>query len=198
MAPSFRPNTGPWKPLAQSLRCTRATLLATWPPRPEVTNRPVCVGTQPACSSACGLQLLSRQGASRHQHRPGCRGVARGFGGPGSRVGRGCAAGRPRLCAGGCPAPPPQGAHHLERCLWSLLQAAKQMSPDSLPPNNHWTAREVPWSSFVSHSLNRPNHPPSQSPQHQLSPLPPSTRSEERRVGKECLRLCRSRWSPYH
>ena len=30
----------------------------------------------------------------------------------------------------------------------------------------------------------------------------PSTRaklrSEERRVGKECLRLCRSRWSPYH
>ena len=25
-----------------------------------------------------------------------------------------------------------------------------------------------------------------------------SKRSEERRVGKECLRLCRSRWSPYH
>ena len=23
-------------------------------------------------------------------------------------------------------------------------------------------------------------------------------RSEERRVGKECLRLCISRWSPYH
>ena len=30
--------------------------------------------------------------------------------------------------------------------------------------------------------------------------LPPAdkARSEERRVGKECLRLCRSRWSPYH
>ena len=27
---------------------------------------------------------------------------------------------------------------------------------------------------------------------------PGATRSEERRVGKECLRLCRSRWSPYH
>ena len=26
----------------------------------------------------------------------------------------------------------------------------------------------------------------------------PENRSEERRVGKECLRLCRSRWSPYH
>ena len=28
--------------------------------------------------------------------------------------------------------------------------------------------------------------------------VPVSNRSEERRVGKECLRLCRSRWSPYH
>ena len=27
---------------------------------------------------------------------------------------------------------------------------------------------------------------------------PTANRSEERRVGKECLRLCRSRWSPYH
>src|SRR3546814_19475144 len=25
-----------------------------------------------------------------------------------------------------------------------------------------------------------------------------SARSEERRVGKECVRTCRSRWSPYH
>ena len=25
-----------------------------------------------------------------------------------------------------------------------------------------------------------------------------TVRSEERRVGKECVRLCRSRWSPYH
>src|SRR3546814_11412242 len=24
------------------------------------------------------------------------------------------------------------------------------------------------------------------------------SRSEERRVGKECVRTCRSRWSPYH
>ena len=28
--------------------------------------------------------------------------------------------------------------------------------------------------------------------------IPNTVRSEERRVGKECLRLCRSRWSPYH
>src|SRR3546814_10730726 len=28
--------------------------------------------------------------------------------------------------------------------------------------------------------------------------LPPIIRSEERRVGKECVSTCRSRWSPYH
>ena len=25
-----------------------------------------------------------------------------------------------------------------------------------------------------------------------------TARSEERRVGKECASMCRSRWSPYH
>src|SRR3546814_14528468 len=29
-------------------------------------------------------------------------------------------------------------------------------------------------------------------------PLVPWIRSEERRVGKECVSTCRSRWSPYH
>src|SRR3546814_16354045 len=28
--------------------------------------------------------------------------------------------------------------------------------------------------------------------------LPQRRRSEERRVGKECVSTCRSRWSPYH
>src|SRR3546814_4593151 len=28
--------------------------------------------------------------------------------------------------------------------------------------------------------------------------IPNSLRSEERRVGKECVSTCRSRWSPYH
>jgi hypothetical protein len=31
-----------------------------------------------------------------------------------------------------------------------------------------------------------------------VMPAVTMTRSEERRVGKECRRLCRSRWSPYH
>src|SRR3546814_2879207 len=31
-----------------------------------------------------------------------------------------------------------------------------------------------------------------------MKSLPLGTRSEERRVGKECVSTCRSRWSPYH
>src|SRR3546814_15074349 len=30
------------------------------------------------------------------------------------------------------------------------------------------------------------------------APQCPQVRSEERRVGKECVSTCRSRWSPYH
>ena len=33
---------------------------------------------------------------------------------------------------------------------------------------------------------------------HTLEALVAETRSEERRVGKECSDECRSRWSPYH
>ena len=36
------------------------------------------------------------------------------------------------------------------------------------------------------------------SPGHAASSIPRPTRSEERRVGKECSSPCRSRWSPYH
>src|SRR3546814_20710625 len=34
--------------------------------------------------------------------------------------------------------------------------------------------------------------------QGRLRPCLTSIRSEERRVGKECVSTCRSRWSPYH
>src|SRR3546814_998602 len=34
---------------------------------------------------------------------------------------------------------------------------------------------------------------------HQYQPIPDfGIRSEERRVGKECVSTCRARWSPYH
>src|SRR3546814_4964703 len=35
-------------------------------------------------------------------------------------------------------------------------------------------------------------------PQIQAQPIVFRTRSEERRVGKECVSTCRSRWSTYH
>src|SRR3546814_4297676 len=31
-----------------------------------------------------------------------------------------------------------------------------------------------------------------------ITAVPPKLRSEERRVGKECVSTCRSRWSQYH
>src|SRR3546814_4804979 len=34
--------------------------------------------------------------------------------------------------------------------------------------------------------------------QHEEPVVAPDRRSEERRVGKECVSTCRSRWSPYH
>ena len=46
-----------------------------------------------------------------------------------------------------------------------------------------------PWPSLTQSQLQ---------PHLNSNPPPLPHRSEERRVGKECLRLCRSRWSPYH
>ena len=54
---------------------------------------------------------------------------------------------------------------------------------DLLPANQDLTAAEV---QLLSLSVGRETK------------LRQAQRSEERRVGKECLRLCRSRWSPHH
>jgi outer membrane protein TolC len=43
-----------------------------------------------------------------------------------------------------------------------------------------------------------PTWPPIPQADDDLAISLPADRSEERRVGKECRRLCRSRWSPYH
>src|SRR3546814_10537627 len=55
----------------------------------------------------------------------------------------------------------------------------------------------------AAHQLRRDHHggqhgrgdEPEQRP---TSPVHGQPRSEERRVGKECVSTCRSRWSPYH
>src|SRR3546814_1150177 len=61
------------------------------------------------------------------------------------------------------------------------------------------------WSSDVcSSDLAAPIIGPSDDGPAGAIPVPPLTgccpprRSEERRVGKECVSTCRSRWSPYH
>ena len=59
--------------------------------------------------------------------------------------------------------------------LIALFHGVGSDAPD-LVPLGQWLARALPQAAVVS--------------------VP--ARSEERRVGKECRRLCRSRWSPYH
>src|SRR6187200_1270669 len=58
------------------------------------------------------------------------------------------------------------------------------------------------WSSDVCSSDLRQPRPPRPLRRHRRRPRHarpgPGRRSEERRVGKECLTQCRSRWSPYH
>src|SRR3546814_1433680 len=57
---------------------------------------------------------------------------------------------------------------------------------------------------FMPRPVLRPCSPPRRCPGSSPPPpaygwrLPPPPRSEERRVGKECVSTCRSRWSTYH
>src|SRR3546814_11639096 len=57
------------------------------------------------------------------------------------------------------------------------------------------------WSGWVT-SICGPAYQRSQPRTRTSRPAKPAmstpSRSEERRVGKECVRTCRSRWSPYH
>src|SRR3546814_1057757 len=48
----------------------------------------------------------------------------------------------------------------------------------------------------VPRSARQPSSPRREAPG--IVPATSSGRSEERRVGKECVSTCRSRWSPYH
>ena len=80
-----------------------------------------------------------------------------------------------------------------------LGQRGRPCPPPSLTQETSLSSQYLPRSSLEPECLPSP-----------LSCLPPLAlsfcisqslsffRSEERRVGKECLRLCRSRWSPYH
>src|SRR3546814_15756471 len=72
-------------------------------------------------------------------------------------------------------------------CSSDLLHARCRPSPDrgSVPSPARWTGNH-----------RQPGRPPSERPLR--LPATERRRSEERRVGKECVSTCRSRWSPYH
>src|SRR3546814_13364361 len=78
-------------------------------------------------------------------------------------------------------------------------------------PQVHALVQSHPDPGFAAHSFELcRDHPRIVEDQHiartktfrQIANLPvleaALSRSEERRVGKECVRTCRSRWSPYH
>src|SRR3546814_12109704 len=67
----------------------------------------------------------------------------------------------------------------------NFLQAAQLMtpSPETLP-NTMTIAETVRYFQETA--------------RHRSVPVVDADRSEERRVGKECVRTCRSRWSPAH
>ena len=68
------------------------------------------------------------------------------------------------------------------RGVWTNLVEGASVTVDG----EHFGADDIAWSIGDD--------------QYTLAELTSSTdaRSEERRVGKECSLLCRSRWSPYH
>ena len=80
------------------------------------------------------------------------------------------------LCSGGGPAETRRIAFgSCSSCRQG--QSGHELRPDSAQlrsPTHYWLIRAAAW---------RRN---------------PAKRSEERRVGKECMPVCRSRWSPYH
>src|SRR3546814_3315082 len=86
-------------------------------------------------------------------------------------------------------------AYEMRISDWSSDVCSSDLTPASnLAPkpatDPRFGTRFKPDTRFESREPSRPTQ----------APRAPSagTRSEERRVGKECVSTCRSRWSPYH
>src|SRR3546814_15586630 len=67
---------------------------------------------------------------------------------------------------------------------WDPKQRDSKAKGVRPPLHSHCRCRPVPWD-------------PAWAKPGEVS-LPEAVRSEERRVGKECVSTCRSRWSAYH
>src|SRR3546814_14885732 len=78
----------------------------------------------------------------------------------------------------------------VQTCALPIYPAAS-MRPASPSPVITACPLATPSRRPVLTSIERTKAPPE-------SPMTRAARSEERRVGKECVSTCRSRWSPYH
>src|SRR3546814_16598343 len=76
-------------------------------------------------------------------------------------------------------------AHHVDR---DVLQPLRRTSTTMGISSPRWRTSEIRAAALPS----GPRLPQSRIMQ------PMAARSEERRVGKECVSTCRSRWSPFH
>jgi hypothetical protein len=81
-----------------------------------------------------------------------------------------------------------------------LDYAPRSLARPSDVPAHVWAVANGCFSETVSLALIRARFQATKQPvvRQVLAETLKDERSEERRVGKECRRLCRSRWSPYH
>ena len=168
-----------------------------------------------------GGRGLCRPRAGRlRQERPGGQAEAAGRPGPASGTRRGWKrlGGRIRVTGapvlpeqhlGVPPAPPPPrwgrpASPHPAGLAALVSLRRKQGGPTEQELQREWPRdSEGPYGSWAGTQGGDagPAHPRRKPRAWRLDLAPAHlahVRSEERRVGKECLRLCRSRWSPYH
>src|SRR3546814_9214940 len=74
-------------------------------------------------------------------------------------------------------------AYEMRISDWSSDVCSSDLASEPFPPT--CALENLAVKAAGSRSSNRPN-------------IDRASRSEERRVGKECVSTCRSRWSPYH
>src|SRR3546814_16443531 len=94
--------------------------------------------------------------------------------------------------------------------LFHFIQNQHQTCKSAVPKNQQQALQEPKRTEVIDITLDAgralygrshvrlPGHPCNQATGQRLVAVGNRTRSEERRVGKECVSTCRSRWSPYH